>query len=271
MPKHRVMRPTTVWFSVLVASLGLVVGGILLALTSPSAAADPEIPPEVTVTSRPGSDTTPPVNSGNGNADHTPGVKSTETSRVPARSATGPTPDLGQGDGNNGNGNNGNGNGNTSIPGNNGNNGNQGGGNEDDGLPTAPSAELPGIELPAITIPNLPIPGLPIPGMPAPDASIPPAPGSPTPGSPAPSTGTPELTPGDSESAVPQGDPLSDPSNPPAATPTASSCLMGAGTDGGCAGAEVARDLSPAGLLVLGSVALFGSGAFLESLRNGRG
>ncbi|PHV66881.1 hypothetical protein CSW57_11550 [Williamsia muralis] len=271
MPKHRVMRPTTVWFSVLVASLGLVVGGILLALTSPSAAADPEVPSEVTVTSRPGSDSTSPTNSGNGNADHTPGMKSTETSRVPARSATGPTPDLGQGDGNSGNGNNGNGNGNTGIPGNNGNTG-----SDDDGLPTVPTAEVPGIELPAITIPNLPIPGLPIPGMPTPDASTPPPPGSPTPGyptpgSPAPSTGTPELTPGDSEQAVPQGDPLSDPSTPPAATPTASSCLMGAGTGGGCAGAEVARDLSPAGLLVLGSVALFGSGAFLESLRNGRG
>ena len=269
MPKHRVMRPTTVWFSVLVASLGLVVGGILLALTSPSAAADPEVPSEVTVTSRPGSDSTSPTNSGNGNADHTPGMKSTETSRVPARSATGPTPDLGQGDGNSGNGNNGNGNGNTGIPGNSGNNGNTG--SDDDGLPTVPTAEVPGIELPAITIPNLPIPGLPTPDASTPPAPGSPTPGSPTPGSPAPSTGTPELTPGDSEPAVPQGDPLSDPSTPPAATPTASSCLMGAGTGGGCAGAEVARDLSPAGLLVLGSVALFGSGAFLESLRNGRG
>ena len=276
MPKHRVKRPITAWFSVLVASLGLVVGGILLALTSPSAAADPAAPSEVTVTSRPGSDTTPPPNSDNGNADDSPGVDSTETSRMPARSITGPTPDHGQGDGNSGNGNNGNGNGNNGIPGNSGNNGNQGGGNEDDGneeggLTTAPTAVPPAIELPAITIPNLPIPGLPIPGMPAPDASTPPAPGSPTTGSPTPGTGAPDLPQDESEPTVPQGDPLSDPSTPPAATPAASNCLMGAGTDGGCAGAEVARDLSPAGLLVLGSVALFGSGAFLESLRNGRG
>jgi hypothetical protein len=64
---------------------------------------------------------------------------------------------------------------------------------------------------------------------------------------------------------------MSDPDTAPTPPPAASNCLMGAGSDGGCAGAGVARDLSPAGLLVLGSVALFGSGAFLESLRNGRG
>jgi hypothetical protein len=265
MPKHRVMRPPTVWFSLLVGSLGLVVGGILFALTSPSAAADPEVPPKVTVMSRPGSDKTPLTNSGNGNADHTPGLKSTETSRVPARSTTGPTTDLGRGDGNSDDGKNDDGNSDD------GNSGNQGGGKEDDALTTVPTAELPGIELPAITVRSLPVTDLPIPGMPAPNASTPPAPGSPSPGSPAPSTGTPELTPDESEPAVRQGDPLSDPSTPLAATPTAPNCLMGAGTGGGCAGAEVARELSPAGLLVLGSVALLGSGAFLESLRNGRG
>ena len=264
MPKHRVMRPTTAWFSVLVASLGLVVGGILLALTAPSAAADPGSSPVVTVTS--GSDETPPTNSGNGAADHPAGVTVTETSRVPARSVTGPTPDLGQGDGNNGNGNNGNGDGNSGTPGNSGNDGDEGG-----GPATVPTTEPPGIGLPAITIPALPIPGppilgLPTPGLPAPNGSTPPAPGSPTP-----STGAPESTPGESEPLVPEGQPLSDPNTSPGATPAASNCLMGAGTGGGCAGAEVARDLSPAGLLVLGSVALFGSGAFLESLRNGRG
>lgn len=270
MPKHRVMRPRTVWFPVLVASLGLVVGGIVFALTSPSAAADPEVPPEVTAMTRPGSDRTPPMNSGNGNADHTPGSKSTETSRVPARSTTGQTTDLGHGDGNNGDGNNGDGNSDD------GNNRNQGGGKQDAAPTAVPTAELPGIELPGITVPSLPVTDLPIPGMPAPNASTPPAPGSPGPGSPPSSTGPPELIPDESEPAAPQGTPMSDPSTPPAATPpaatpTAPNCLMGAGAGGGCAGAEVARELSPAGLLVLGSVALFGSGAFLESLRNGRG
>ncbi|PXW30533.1 UNVERIFIED_CONTAM: hypothetical protein DES50_1079 [Williamsia faeni] len=52
-------------------------------------------------------------------------------------------------------------------------------------------------------------------------------------------------------------DPVSNPSQ----------CLLGSGDNGGCFGADTARDLAPGGLLVLGALALLGSGSFLESLR----
>ncbi|WP_331885538.1 hypothetical protein [Williamsia sp.] len=48
---------------------------------------------------------------------------------------------------------------------------------------------------------------------------------------------------------------------------TSSQCLLGSGDSGGCYGADTARDLAPAGLFVLGALALLGSGSFLESLR----
>lgn len=50
-------------------------------------------------------------------------------------------------------------------------------------------------------------------------------------------------------------------------TPVAATCLLGSDSAGGCSGADVARDLAPAGLLILGALALLGSGSFLESLR----
>ena len=49
--------------------------------------------------------------------------------------------------------------------------------------------------------------------------------------------------------------------------PPSAQCLLGTTDSGGCAGADTARDLAPGGLLVLGALALLGSGSFLESLR----
>jgi hypothetical protein len=245
MPKHLVVRRTTVWCSALIAFFLLLSGALLLVIASSTAGADPGGSPEATLTTDVTANRTPKTNNGNGNSEHTPGVKSTLTSRTPPRSDNNPPPDQGSvvvpppppstGD--------------TDQP---------------DGITTIPTAELPEFQLPDLTIPDLRIPGIPIPGLPSSSASS-------TPSSARPSTpgGSMPATTDASDPTVQEADPLSDPPAESDPKPVARNCLAGTGSSGGCAGAGVARDLSPAGLLVLGSVALLGSGAFLESLRGG--
>lgn len=45
-------------------------------------------------------------------------------------------------------------------------------------------------------------------------------------------------------------------------------CLFGVSSNGSCSGADALRGLAPAGLLILGALALLGSGAFVEALRS---
>jgi hypothetical protein len=237
MAKHRVTR-RAIWCSTLIASFVLLSGGLFLAVTSSSAGADTEGSSGATLTTGATANKTPNTNNGNGNAEHTPGVKSTSTSRTPPRSGTDEPADEG-----------------SVVP------TPSGDTEQSGGVIVVPTIEIPEFPWPSFTIPGLPIPGLPNPGSPAPSA---PGPAS----SSAPVSATPTTTEA-SEPAPQQADPLSDPPAVSDPKPVARNCLVGAGSSGGCTGAGVARDLSPAGLLVLGSVALLGSGAFLESLRGG--
>jgi hypothetical protein len=206
MPKHLVVRRTTVWCSALIAIFLLLSGALLLVITSSTAGADPDGSPDATLTT------------------DAPADQSTDAPPAPG--------------------------GQLSV------------------IITIPPLELPDVPLPTVTIPDFQIPGFPIPGLPVPSTSgpRPSASSSPSPsGSPSSTVGA---EPKNSEPAVQPADPRSDPPVESSPAPVARNCLVG-GSGDGCAGAEVARDLSPAGLLVLGSVALLGSGAFLESLRGG--
>jgi hypothetical protein len=208
MPKHLVMRRTTLWCSALIAFF-LLLSGALVLVISPTARADPDHSPDATLTS------------------DKPADRSTAVPSAPS------------GDG-----------GQLSV------------------IITVPPLEVPAVPLPTVTIPEFQIPGLQIPGFPVPGSPS----GTPTPGpssSPTPASPSPKVSaePGNTET-VRSPAPLSDPPAESSPAPVARNCLVG-GSGDGCAGAEVARDLSPAGLLVLGSVALLGSGAFLESLRGG--